>query len=93
MPVPGEDVGALVGDVQLDSVAVELGFVDPARAARRLSNRSCKRGLDKSGERALTPIAAGFFRWKATITNSKLQNGDSKPFRLNRSCGLKLLQR
>lgn len=39
-----------VGDVDLDSVAVELDFVNPAFPIGRLLNRRGQRGLDESGE-------------------------------------------
>jgi hypothetical protein len=55
----GEDLDRLVGQVDLDAVAVELDFVNPARPGRTEDARA---GSMKPGKGALTPIAAGFRR-------------------------------
>jgi hypothetical protein len=66
---PGEDLDRFIGEVHLDAIAVELDLVDPAIAAGYAADRGRQRRLDKSGERrALTPIAAGFFRGAMVYT-------------------------
>ena len=47
---PREDLHRRVGDVDLDPVAVELDFVNPAFPTGRLLNRRGQGGLDESGE-------------------------------------------
>ena len=50
---PGEDLDRLVGQVDLDPVAVELDFVDPARSGRHLVDRGRQGRLDEAGQRRL----------------------------------------
>ena len=46
----GEYLDGLVGQMDLDAVAVELDLVDPARAGRHLLDRRCQRRLDEARE-------------------------------------------
>ena len=50
---PGEDLDVLVGDVELNAVAVELDLVKPALAGRDLLGSRCESRLDEAGERGL----------------------------------------
>ena len=59
---PGEDLGRLVGQMDLDPVAVELDFVNPALSGRHLLDRGCQGRFDEAGQGAFTPMAAGFLR-------------------------------
>jgi hypothetical protein len=61
-PAPGEDLDGLVGQVDLDAVAVELDLVDPARSGGTLSIEDAKAGSTKPGNGALTPIGSDFLR-------------------------------
>ena len=70
----GEDLDGLVGEVDLDAVAVELDLVDPALAGRHLLDRRASAGSMKPGRGALTPIAAGFLRWKAMVQTRRRLN-------------------
>ena len=45
---PGEDLDGFVGKVDLDAVAVELDFVDPAGSGRHLRDRGCQSRLDEA---------------------------------------------
>ena len=64
MPVAGKDAGALVGDVQLDAVTIELDLVDPARTAWRFLDRGGKRRFDETGEGRLDTDRLGLFTLK-----------------------------
>ena len=50
---PGEDLDRLVGEMDLDPVAVELDLVDPAVAGRHLLDRCRQRGFDEAGKGGL----------------------------------------
>ena len=49
----GEDLHGLVGEMDLDPVAVELDLVNPALAGRHLLDRCRQRGFDEAGKRRL----------------------------------------
>ena len=57
---PREDLHRLVGQVDLDAIAVEFDFVDPAASRRHLPNRGRECGLDESGQRRLDADRLGF---------------------------------
>ena len=46
----GEDLDRLVGQMDLDPVAVELDFVNPALAGRHLLDRGRQGRFDEAGE-------------------------------------------
>jgi hypothetical protein len=48
---PRENLHPVVGKLHLHTIAVELVFMDPARAARSLLDRGCQRRFDEAGER------------------------------------------
>jgi hypothetical protein len=73
VPVAGKDADALVGDMKLDTVAIELDFVDPARTARVFSIEVASEGSINPGKGALVPIAAGLLRWKAAAHHAHRQ--------------------
>jgi hypothetical protein len=47
---PGEDLRRLVGQMNLDTVAVELDFVNPALSGRHLLDRGGQGRFDEAGE-------------------------------------------
>src|SRR4029077_11992088 len=47
---PCENADGFIYDEELNTIAVELDFVNPARARRHLLNRGSKRRLDEPGE-------------------------------------------
>ena len=49
----GENLDRLVGEVDLDPVAVELDFVNPALSGRHLLDRGRQGRLDEAGKRRL----------------------------------------
>jgi hypothetical protein len=59
---PGEDPDRLVGQADLDPVAVELDFVNPSGPDGTFSIEDAKAGSTKPGRGALTPISAVFLR-------------------------------
>jgi hypothetical protein len=58
---PGEHLDGGIPEMDLDPVAVELDFMNPALAGRCLVNRSCQSGFDKAGEGGLD--ATGWQLW------------------------------
>ena len=61
---PGEDLDRLVGQVDLDAVAVELDFVNPALAGRHLLDRGRQGRLDEAGQWRLDADGRRFFTLK-----------------------------
>jgi hypothetical protein len=47
---PGEDLRRLVGQVDLDTVAVELDFVNPPITGRHFLDRGCQGRFDEPGQ-------------------------------------------
>jgi hypothetical protein len=66
----GQDLDGVVGDLQLDPVAVELDLMDPTLPDGTLAIGEGRAGSMNPKKCAFTPIAAGFRRWNA-ITNSQ----------------------
>ena len=66
---PGEYLHRLVGEVDLDPVAVELDFVDPARSGRHPLDRGRQGRLDEAGQRRLD---ADFGRFPTLERHDKL---------------------
>jgi hypothetical protein len=58
----GVDFDRFVSEVDLDAVAIEFDFVDPARSVGTLPMAVASAGSMNPGKGALTPIAAGFLR-------------------------------
>jgi hypothetical protein len=58
----GEDLYRCVSQMDLNAIAVELDFMDPARAAGTFSIDVASAGSINPGKGAFTPIAAGFLR-------------------------------
>ncbi|HEY7423123.1 MAG TPA: hypothetical protein VH682_02665 [Gemmataceae bacterium] len=74
----------LVGQVNLNAVAVELDFVNPARSGRHFIDRGSQRWLDESGQwslaanrRRLLPLK----RHSSTPRNNRFKVTQTKSFR------------
>jgi hypothetical protein len=63
---PGEDLLRLVGVVELNTVAVELDFVNPPITGRHFLDRGCEGRLDEVGQGRLEADRLGFSTLKAT---------------------------
>jgi hypothetical protein len=71
MAAPGEHLHRFIRDMHLHAVAVELDLMQPALAGwhPRYGCRECWR--NEARKLALTPTAAGFLRWNATILSRR----------------------
>ena len=63
----------LVGQVDLDPVAVELDFVNPSLAGRHLLDRGRQGRLDEAGQRRLDADGRGFSYAETPLKNSTQQ--------------------
>ncbi|MGY4299900.1 hypothetical protein ACVWXN_007995 [Bradyrhizobium sp. i1.4.4] len=61
---PGENLRRLVGQVDLDPVAVELDFVNPSPAGRHPLDRGGQGRFDEAGQRRLHADCRGSFTLK-----------------------------
>jgi hypothetical protein len=84
MAAPGEDFDRLVGQMDLDPVAVEFDFVDPARPGRHLLDRRSQSGLDEAREGRLDADRRRFSTLETPLSNSNA-TGDSNWHGSNRS--------
>lgn len=64
MAAPGEDRRRLVGQMDLNTVAVEFDFVNPAGPRRHPVDRGCQGGLDEAGQGRLEADRLGLFTLK-----------------------------
>jgi hypothetical protein len=61
----GEDLDCGIPEMDLDAVAVELDFMNPARAGRDLLDRRRQRRFDEVGHHGLDADRRRFLRWNA----------------------------
>ena len=81
---PGEDLRRLVGKMDLDTVAVELDFVNPAVSGRHLLDRGCQGRFDEAGQGRLEADRRRFFtlkRHSRTPRNSRFKLAQFEWFR------------
>jgi hypothetical protein len=90
----GEDLHLLVGQVDLDAVAVELDFVNPSLAGRHLLDRGCQGRFDEAGEGRLGADRRRFSTLKRQLAklhatpDSKVTRQESFPRVISRRYGL-----
>jgi hypothetical protein len=65
---PRENPHCFVSEMHLDTIAVELDFMDPSLAGRHAVDRGRQGRLDEAGEGRLDAQRSGFFPWKAIAT-------------------------
>jgi hypothetical protein len=74
-----ENRGALVGDVELDAVAVELDLMDPPLAFRHLVNRRRQGRLDEAGEGRLDADRWRFSALECHYSTHAIEPGQVRP--------------